>query len=102
TLHQADSAVGIVLNPKTGEILAMAQTPTYDPNHPLASDPSARRNRAVTDSFEPGSTMKTFVMAGAIAAKQLEPNTKIDCQNGEMRIGHRIIREATSREKFKI
>lgn len=100
--HEADAAMGIVMDAKTNEILAMAQTPTFDPNAPNSSEASARRNRVIADAFEPGSTMKTFVMAGAIAAKKIAPNTKIDCQNGQLKIGGRIIREADAHEKFKI
>src|SRR5262249_58161214 len=56
----------VVTEPRTGEVLAMASYPTYNPNEYAASDPEARRNRAVTDRFEPGSTLKVFSVGGAL------------------------------------
>lgn len=98
--HEADSAVGIVLDAQTSEILAMANAPTFDPNHPSDFALDHKRNRAVTDSFEPGSTMKTFVIAGAMARGLIEPNTKFDCEGGVLHIGKRVIREADTQHKF--
>lgn len=98
--QRADSAVGVVLDAQTSEVLAMASAPLYDINLASESLPAHKRNRAVTDPFEPGSTMKTFVIAGALDKKQLEPNSKINCEGGTMRIGKRIIREADAHHKF--
>lgn len=91
--HEADSAVGIVLDAQTSEVLAMASAPTFDANKAAEATSNRKRNKVVTDSFEPGSTMKTFVMAGALAGGYIEPNTKIDCGGGVMRIGKRTIRD---------
>jgi cell division protein FtsI (penicillin-binding protein 3) len=91
--HDADSAVGIVLDAQTSEVLAMASAPTFDANKAADATPNRKRNKVVTDSFEPGSTMKTFVMAGALSDKTIEPNTRIDCGGGVMRIGKRTIRD---------
>ncbi len=98
--HEADSAVGIILDAQTSEILAMGSSPTFDPNRASDFAPDRKRNRTVTDSFEPGSTMKTFIIAGALQRKVLEPNTIFDCNGGQMKIGKRTIHEATAKEKF--
>ena len=72
----------VVVDPMTGEILALASTPGYNPNDYTDSDADARRDRAVTDRFEPGSVMKPFMMAGALAAGVLKPTDSIDCEHG--------------------
>lgn len=100
--HEADSAVGIVLDAQTSEVLAMASSPAFDPNEHAKVASDRKRNRTVTDSFEPGSTMKTFVIAGALQNSVVNPNTRIDCEDGKMRVGKRIIREADSNHKFKM
>lgn len=98
--HQAESATAVVLDAQTSEILAMSTLPTFDPNEGIRAKPELRRNRAITDLFEPGSTMKTFVVAGAFEQKLLEPNSKIFAENGQMKIGKRVIREADEKHKF--
>lgn len=98
--HQADSAVAVVLDAQTSEILAMAASPGFDPNHPLSFSSERRRNRPITDTFEPGSTMKTFLIAGALSRGLIEPNTKFDCEGGKMKIGRRVIRESDSHHRF--
>ncbi len=98
--HEADSAVAVVLDAQTSEILAMASVPNFDPNHPQDFSLERKRNRAVTDSFEPGSVMKPILVAGALARGLVEPNTKFDCEGGIMHLGKRTIREAESSEKF--
>lgn len=100
TVHDADSAVGVILDAQTSEILAMSSAPTFDLNRSGDFSPERRRNRAVTDAFEPGSTLKTFVIAGAMARGLIEPNSKFDCEGGVMRIGKRVIHEAETHEKF--
>ncbi len=99
--HEADSATGVVLDAQTSEILAMANAPAFDPNRPAGFSPDRRRNRALTDAFEPGSTMKTFVVAAALAKGLVEPNTKFNCENGSMKVGRRTIREADARHKWE-
>lgn len=107
-LHQAvraqnaEAAIGIVLDAQTSEVLAMASSPSFDPNRARDFSADRKRNRTVTDVFEPGSTMKTFVIAGALTKGILEPNTKFDCENGHFKIGKRVIREADSRHRFGI
>ena len=99
--HEAKSAVGVVLDAQTSEVLAMASVPDFDPNRPGRQSTSLRRNRVVTDIFEPGSTMKTFVVAGALREKIAKPTSKYYCENGMMRVGRRIIREADRRHAFE-
>jgi len=83
--HEADSAVGVVLDPNSGEILAMASADTKG---------VIGRNRVVTDVFEPGSTMKTFVVAAALREGIAKPSTKFYCEKGRFKIGGRWIKEA--------
>jgi cell division protein FtsI (penicillin-binding protein 3) len=71
-----------VVDPSTGEILALASVPGYNPNDYSDSDPDARRDRPVTDRFEPGSVMKPFMMAGALAAGAVKPTDQIYCEHG--------------------
>jgi cell division protein FtsI (penicillin-binding protein 3) len=82
-----------VVDPMTGEILALASAPGYNPNDYTDSDADARRDRAVTDRFEPGSVIKPFVMAGALAAGTLKPNDPIDCEGGFIQIGGAAIHD---------
>lgn len=89
--YNADAGSVVVMNPKTGEILAMANVPSYNPNQrPLIPD-SRFRNRAVTDVFEPGSTIKTFSVIDALESNKYTPDTKIDTNPGWIMInGNRI------------
>ncbi len=90
TKFKAVSGSAIVIDVKTGEILAMVNVPTYNPNN-RQSDHDAYRNRAVTDVYEPGSVMKTISMASALASGQIQANTKIDTSPGYMMVaGHRV------------
>jgi cell division protein FtsI (penicillin-binding protein 3) len=77
----------VVVDPYSGEILALASTPGYNPNDYSESDAEGRRDRAVTDRFEPGSVMKPFMMAGALAAGTLKPTDSINCEHGVYQIG---------------
>jgi cell division protein FtsI (penicillin-binding protein 3) len=76
-----------VVDPSTGEILALASVPGYNPNDYTESDPDARRDRVVTDRFEPGSVMKPFMIAGALTAGTLKPTDTIDCEHGVYQVG---------------
>jgi cell division protein FtsI (penicillin-binding protein 3) len=77
----------VVVDPNTGEILALSSTPGYNPNDYSESDVDARRDRAVSDRFEPGSVMKTFTVAAALAAGSLKPNESIYCEHGVYTLG---------------
>ncbi len=98
--HQADSAIGVVLDAQTSEILAMSSSPSFDPNKASEFSPDRRRSRAITDAFEPGSTMKTFLVAGAMARGLIQPNTRINTEGGSLRIGKRVINEADAKHRF--
>lgn len=97
----ADSAMGIILDANTSAIRAMASLPSYDANKFSKTEPQLRRNRIVTDVIEPGSTMKTIVVATALKNKIAKPNTKFYCEKGSFKVGKHIIREAESHEVFE-
>jgi cell division protein FtsI (penicillin-binding protein 3) len=91
--HHAKAAIGVVMDPKSGEVLAMASVPSYNPNEPAGASESGARNRAITDAFEPGSTMKTFTIAAAIDAGAVRPDDRFDCMNGRMMVGKYTIHD---------
>lgn len=97
---EAESAIGIVVDAKTSEVLAMANAPTFDLNKPLNVNSQIRRNRVLTDAFEPGSTLKPFTVAAALKENIIEPNTMINCEGGRFEIGGRVIKEADTKHKF--
>lgn len=99
--YEADHAVGVILDAKTSAILALASAPTFDVNKAMKTSPEFRRNKIVTDTFEPGSTMKAFVIASALSNGVVQPKTKFYCEKGSFRVGDRVIREAESKEKFE-
>ncbi len=89
--YQADSGSVVVLDVKTGEILAMANWPSYNPNDRRSAKAAHARNRALTDLFEPGSTIKSFSMASVLSNGQFTPTSQIDTSPGWMIIaGKRI------------
>jgi cell division protein FtsI (penicillin-binding protein 3) len=90
---KAKAGAAIVLDAKTGEVLAMANVPTYNPNNPVNIQGKSR-NRAITDTFEPGSTMKTVTAAAALESGQYQPETKIQTAPGRMTIGSATIHDA--------
>ena len=96
----AQSAVGVVLDVETGEVLAMVNVPNYNPNHPLLGDSSFRRNRVVTDIYEPGSTLKTFTLASALE-NGIPPSQRYPTHGGALKLGKRVIREADTKKQFK-
>jgi cell division protein FtsI (penicillin-binding protein 3) len=83
----------VVLDPQSGEILAMASAPGFNPNDYRQSSPEERRNRAVLDRFEPGSTMKMFTVASALAAGTVSPSDTIYCEEGRMAIDNVVIHD---------
>ena len=94
-LAQRARAGGIVvLDVESGEILAMANLPSYNPNNRDKLDPRRTRNRAVTDLFEPGSTLKPFTAAAALEAGTVRPESVIQTAPGELTIGNRTIHDA--------
>jgi cell division protein FtsI (penicillin-binding protein 3) len=83
--HHAKGAISIMMDPHTGEVLAMASVPTFNPNE--STGESEARNRAITDTYEPGSTMKTFTIAAALDAGAVRPDSTFDCMMGRMMVG---------------
>jgi len=91
--HHASSGSMVILDVPSGEILAMVNVPSYNPNAIDASAPASRRNRAVTDVVEPGSTMKAFTVATALESGKWTPTTPLDTSPGSMELGGHIIRD---------
>ncbi|MCS6883794.1 MAG: penicillin-binding transpeptidase domain-containing protein [Acidobacteriota bacterium] len=96
---RAKGGVVIVLKPDTGEVLAMASTPGFDPNEPV-KDPeeirAKRRNRAVEDAYEPGSVFKLVTYAAAFESGLLRPDDLIDCQGGAIEVAGHVVRDGGS------
>ena len=93
-MSHAKGASAIVLEPATGEILAMANVPTFSPNEPARSaEDLARANRAITLPYEPGSVFKLATYAAAIEEGVAKPEDKVNCGNGEISLGKRVIHD---------
>ena len=88
---KAKSVSAVMVDPKTGEIMAMVSVPSYNPNASAPQDKNLVRNRPVTDLYEPGSTLKPFTMAAAINAGIIRYNTIIDTEDGRIRVGRHTI-----------
>ncbi len=91
--HQARAGSVVVLDARTGEILALVNIPTYNPNNRATLSADRARNRAVTDTFEPGSTIKPFLVATALDAGVVGPETRIDTGPGYYDIGSKRIHD---------
>ncbi|MEE9614820.1 MAG: penicillin-binding transpeptidase domain-containing protein [Thermodesulfobacteriota bacterium] len=89
----ARGGTAVVMDPITGEILAMATLPTFDPNNFRGFKPSQWRNRAVTDAFEPGSTLKAFLLAAVIEEGVVGPRDIFYCENGSYRVADRTFHD---------
>ena len=92
--HRAKAGGLVVLDAGTGEVLALANLPSYNPNNRGQFDPKRTRNRVVVDLFEPGSTLKPFTAAAAIEAGTVSPESVIQTAPGHMTIGKRTIHDA--------
>ena len=93
-LHRAKSGAVVVLDARSGEVLALANYPSYNPNNHSDTSSKAMRNRAVTNEFEPGSTMKPFTIATAIETGKVTPSTIINTEHGVYELGNRKIHDA--------
>lgn len=95
---RARGGVSIVMQPRTGEVIALSVRaggqPPFNPNMPKRSRPEQWRNRAVTDSFEPGSIFKPVLAAAALEEKIVQPHDRLDCSGGSIKIADRVIRDA--------
>ncbi len=92
-LHKAKAGAVMVIDPRSGEVLALANFPDYDPNDRGHLTGQQLRNRCVTDTYEPGSTLKPFTIAAALDAHKITPATVIQTGNGTMSIGPAIIHD---------
>ena len=92
--HRAKAGAVVVLDVRTGEVLALANLPTYDPNQRGQLSGAQLRNRVITDTFEPGSTLKPFTTVLALESGRVTPQTVIDTAPGRMTIGGRTIGDA--------
>lgn len=91
----AKSASAVVLDVASAEVLAMAVVPTYNPNRAAQASPGARRNRVLTDIYEPGSVIKPLVVGSALDSRALSPNAQIFCENGKFKIGRHTINDTS-------
>jgi cell division protein FtsI/penicillin-binding protein 2 len=89
-----ESISAVVVRPRTGEILAMATLPTYNPNRPGAFSPEFLRNRVITDIAEPGSTFKVVVVSGALDQQLVRLSDQFDCERGAFRFAGRVLHDA--------
>ena len=94
TEHKAKAGAIVVLDAKTGEILALANLPAYNPNNRAKLNRNSTRNRAVTDTFEPGSTFKPFTAAAVLEAGKFNPDSPIQTAPGTFTIGSATIHDA--------
>ncbi|NMH66384.1 peptidoglycan D,D-transpeptidase FtsI family protein [Shewanella salipaludis] len=93
-MNRATSGSVVVLDVHTGEVLAMVNTPSYNPNAREKLKPYRMRNRAMTDTYEPGSVIKPFVVAAALEAGTIKQDEVIKTYPGLMRIGGKIVRDS--------
>lgn len=91
--HTPISITGIVMRPRTGEILALATLPNYDPNSPGASPPDARRDRVISDLMEPGSTFKIVVVSGALNEGAVRLTDTFDCEQGHFAFAGHVLHD---------
>jgi len=98
TSSRAKGGICMVMNPQTGEVLALsvrsAGNHAFNPNEPQRSKPGEWRNRAVTDSYEPGSIFKPVLAAAALEEKVVHPYDRFDCSAGKIQIADRVISDA--------
>ncbi|MGZ8844729.1 MAG: peptidoglycan D,D-transpeptidase FtsI family protein, partial [Pyrinomonadaceae bacterium] len=89
----AKSGTAIVMDPQTGEILALANAPSFDPNRPPKGSAEDRVNGALQTTYEPGSTFKVVAYSAAIEKGLVKPEDKIDCQMGQITVAGRLIHD---------
>jgi cell division protein FtsI/penicillin-binding protein 2 len=92
--YKPDMATVVMMRPSTGEILAMASRPDFDPNDFHAAEPEQMKNRAVLDMVEPGSTFKIVAVAAALNEKRVKPDTTVFCENGRWEYGGSLLHDA--------
>lgn len=92
--HNAEAGSLVIVNPNTGEILALVNQPSFNPNNRGELKGSNYRNRAVTDVFEPGSTMKPITIAAALESGKYQPTTAINTAPGSFKVGRHVVSDA--------
>jgi cell division protein FtsI (penicillin-binding protein 3) len=95
--NKAKAGALVALDARTGEILALVNVPSYNPNNRATMTPDRGRNRAVTDTYEPGSTIKPFLVSAALEDGVVTPETRIDTAPGWLQIGDRRIHDVHSK-----
>ncbi|MDD3528884.1 MAG: penicillin-binding protein 2 [Gallionellaceae bacterium] len=100
--HKARAGALVVLDAHTGEVLAMVSVPSYNPNNRASMSRSGSRNRVVADVFEPGSTMKPFVVAAALESGTVTPETRIDTGPGWLMVGEKRIADVHPKGEIDI
>ncbi len=98
TENEAKAGSLVIMDVKTGEVLAMVNQPTYNPNNRRSMFPAAMRNRAIIDVFEPGSTMKPISMSAALESGRWKPTDKVEVYPGTLQIGRYTIKDVTKTE----
>ena len=91
--NRADGGTAVVMDPQTGEILALANYPTFNPNAYRQSPEATRRNRAIQDLYEPGSTFKIVTASAALEQELVQPDDMVNVSGGTIRFGSRVIRD---------
>jgi len=97
-----ESACAIVMDVKTCEVLAMASMPTFDLNQPEKIEERAWKNTAIASIYEPGSTLKPFIVAAALEKGLIKQNDEFDCEYGEYRMGKRLLHDHHSYGKLSV
>ncbi|WP_344794193.1 penicillin-binding protein 2 [Litoribacillus peritrichatus] len=100
--HRAESGSAVVVDVNTGEVLAMVNQPSYNPNDRSRLKVSDLRNRAITDTFEPGSTIKAFTIATALESGRYAASTKVNTSPGYIRVGRKTIRDHSNYGKLDL
>ncbi len=100
--YKAKGGQAIVMIPQTGEILAMASLPVFNPNVYNSFPRPTYRNRTITDTFEPGSTFKTFVAAAGLMSQKVSLDQLFNCEQGSWKIGGRIIHDTHKYDKLNL
>ncbi|MDR5898069.1 penicillin-binding protein 2 [Halomonas vilamensis] len=100
--HRADGGIVVMMDARNGEVLAMANLPSYNPNNRAGLDPRGLRNQAVVDVFEPGSVVKPLAMAAILESDQFDRDTVVDTNPGWMRIDEYTIRDIRNYGKLDL
>ncbi len=98
----AKGGIAVVMDPKKGEILAMANVPGFNPNTFFRYSPTVWRNKVVTDCFDPGSTFKPFLAAGALEEGTVKEGDRFYCEDGAYRVGDKTIRDIKKHKELSL